>query len=441
MKSRAAFPALAALLAAAACLAWRDLSARGRREGFHAPPGGPLPQAAAALLGNFRGIYVDFLWYKSLTLFTEDRERLHRLPLYLEPMGAMQPYFIEMWGATGWALAFNAAALFRETPEASWPWIRSGILRMKEGLLLNPAHPGRWKLHRELAWTYLRKCTPYLDPAGARIREKVREELKEEPFAESIRHFTLMEETGKEAALPATMVPHVWESWAEAATDPEEEIDRLRSGLRAWDRRGWTVEPGGGTPDHPARMRAHAAAAGHTVLMRRALAEGDEAAAHLAWWRACVAYARAFLDHRQFFLSRGGSYSPPPECVNWPYAARRLAGLGAPAAVWEELAATVEAAYAGLEKESAEEARILRDAGRLSEEARRDRAAAGDPTARFGGWSGPEILARAEAALAARRLPEAAAYLDRVLRHETDSSLQDAARRMAESMPDRLTGE
>ncbi len=394
---------------------------------------GGADATALALLGNARGIYVDYLWYKSLALFAEDREQLYRLPLYLAPMGSLQPHFVEMWSATGWALAFNAAAQFRERPEAAWPWIRAGILRMKEGIGRNTGHPKLWKLHRDLAWTYLRKCTPYQDPAGAVWGDRTRLELGEEPFWEAIVHFERMQELGRGEAPPATMIPHVWEAWARETDAPGEEREKLLAGIEAWDVRlgegSW--DSGEGIPDHRGRLEAHAQAAESVGAMHRALEAGDLDAAHAFWWNACVAYARAFLDYRAFFVSRGGVYSPPPACVNWPYASMRLVRLHPPEVVWETLAETVERAYAGLKEESAEEAKILREAARLSEKHRRAADLERMPFAVFASWTGRDLLSRAEAVLAQKRLPEAAAYLDRILRHEADLELRAAAQALA----------
>lgn len=437
---RLLLPVILLVTAVAVAAARRNLAARGRKTGALPERTGGPAQALVALLGNARGIHVDFLWYKSLSLFTEDRDRLHRLPLYLEPMGALQPHFVEMWSATGWALAFNAAAVFRDSPEASWPWIRAGLERMKEGLRVNPSHPGRWKIHRDLAWTYLRKCTPYQDPAGLMILVKVRSGMHEDPFAESIRHFALMEEIGGKEIPRATMIPHVWESWAESIIDPVEEREKLLAGIAAWERRGWEWDPADGAPNHPARMRAHAGATVSVEAMQAALTAGDEAAAHLSWWRACDAYARAFMEYRQFFRSRGGTFSPPPDCVNWPYAARRLVHLAPPGALWELLARTVEEAYAGLKEESAEEASILRECAGFSEAFRTRLAEKGKMPARFADWTGQELLARAEAAIAEKRLPEAAAFIDRIGRLETDPGIRTEAERLAASLREKGNG-
>lgn len=437
---RLALGTAAALAAGLLLAAWaeRRVAARARAAGLRPPPAWDAPAAADAIavafLGNARGLYVDYLWYKSLALFTQDRSRLYKLPLYYKPMGVLQPHFVEMWSATGWALAFNAAAQFREAPRAAWPWVRAGIERMREGLARNPSHPKRWKLHRDLGWTYLLKCTPYRDPdVGTTLREAARAAWGEDPFAAAIRHFQDMERIGGQDAPAATMVPHVWEAWAEASEDPHRERDRLLAAAAAWDARGWTFDPAADSLDHKGRVLALAEGALWTARAAAAWEAQDPDAAHAAWWTACLAYARALLDHRQFFVARGGTgVTPPPACVNWPYAAKRLARLRAPLPLWEEMARAVETAYAGLAAESAAEAAFIREAGRLTDDFRR---AAPEPfAARLAGLDGRTLMARARAAAARGDLPSALAYADRIVRLETDPESVEPARRLLEAL-------
>ena len=111
-----------------------------------------------AMLGSFRGLFIDVLFTRA--------ERLKNEGKYYEAMQLsewvtkLQPRFPKVWANRAWNLAYNIS-VSAKTPAERWNWINDGLdLLRKEGIPLNPSSV---MLHRELGYIFLHKIGSYSD--------------------------------------------------------------------------------------------------------------------------------------------------------------------------------------------------------------------------------------------------------------------------------------
>ena len=209
------------LLAAAYACGLRMREARGQAGLTQAelPPG---QAAGAALLGGFRGLYVDYLWCRVEGQFMEAKPPLHEIPGTYRLIGQLQPRYPELWIYTSFRLALDAAAVAPDrSQESDWTWTRRGIDHLKEGLLLNPSSA---KLKFSLAELYHRRCAPHWSaPHGDYARQQLLKERGEDAYERAV---TLIHEIrGDPETLPSWLgtAVHVRAAQALEARTPEEE--------------------------------------------------------------------------------------------------------------------------------------------------------------------------------------------------------------------------
>lgn len=130
-----------------------------------APPRAALDPAAMApremapatlFLGGFRAIVADALWVRLIERY--DAGDYEEVPPLAEALVALDPRFEQAWFVASWTLAVDLPALERE--EARWPWVRQGLLLIRDGARRNPAS---WFLRFHegfLAWQHVAR-----DPA------------------------------------------------------------------------------------------------------------------------------------------------------------------------------------------------------------------------------------------------------------------------------------
>src|SRR3989304_9068708 len=91
-------------------------------EGAEAMP--PHMAVATAALGPFRGLLVDFLWYRANRLQTEgnyyEADTLGRW------ITTLQPRFPAVWVFQAWNMAYNISVA-THTKEERWDWVNKGI--------------------------------------------------------------------------------------------------------------------------------------------------------------------------------------------------------------------------------------------------------------------------------------------------------------------------
>ncbi len=104
-----------------------------------------------ALLGGFRGIYVNALWTNA-----EELKKEHDwdgLKSTVDMITKLQPHFLSIWTFQSWNLAYNVSVEW-DAPEDKYDWIKKGIQFVKEGVSKNKRSPDlRW----DTAWTYYHK--------------------------------------------------------------------------------------------------------------------------------------------------------------------------------------------------------------------------------------------------------------------------------------------
>lgn len=87
-------------------------------------------------LGAFRGLVVDYLWIRTISL--REQGRTYEARVLAEQIGRLQPRLPAVWDYLGSHLAYDLAAT-ATTAENRWAWIQNGLdLVREEGLGKNP---------------------------------------------------------------------------------------------------------------------------------------------------------------------------------------------------------------------------------------------------------------------------------------------------------------
>jgi len=121
-----------------------------RVEAYEALP--PELAITTAMLGGFRGILIDVLWLRAITM-KQQGQYFEMVQLY-DWIGKLEPRFDSVWSFGGWDMAYNVSV---ELPpgEERWRWVQHGISFLRDqGLKYNPRSEN---LCKELAWIYLHK--------------------------------------------------------------------------------------------------------------------------------------------------------------------------------------------------------------------------------------------------------------------------------------------
>ena len=121
----------------------------------------PLIAFTTVVLGGFRGLLADYLWFRA--------NRLQEQGNYFEmvQLGSwivkLQPRFTGATAFLAWNMAYNISVTFNSFADR-WRWVQRGIeLIRDEALEYNPGDPD---LLRELAWIYFHKLGQDMDDAN-----------------------------------------------------------------------------------------------------------------------------------------------------------------------------------------------------------------------------------------------------------------------------------
>jgi hypothetical protein len=140
-----------------------------------APVAPPSAQAnlVVALLGGFRGIVAEVIWFRADRLQVTGRyAELAQLATWLT---FLEPRTPEVWSYAAWNLAYNISVMMPRAADR-WRWVKAGLRLLRDdGLRLNPADP---VLHREIAWLFLAKIGGALDDASPYYRQAWKEEVE-----------------------------------------------------------------------------------------------------------------------------------------------------------------------------------------------------------------------------------------------------------------------
>ncbi|MBI4229652.1 MAG: hypothetical protein HY608_02330 [Planctomycetes bacterium] len=201
----------------------------------------PGEVAGGLLLGGFRGLFADLVWFRAQVALSGDRDDLYNLPALYEKLALLQPQYPEMWASTGDDLVFNAAAKF-DTPAGQWTWIRLGVDWLRRGTDRigsdrRVSHPRGHMVWESLGWAYLYKCTPTNEIDNGTVWWPLaRSQWRADPFELSAEAFGTASRFPRYLAGRVMMDAHVLKHWALHTVDPVEEMDLLRRSMEVLHR-------------------------------------------------------------------------------------------------------------------------------------------------------------------------------------------------------------
>ncbi|MEM6757607.1 MAG: hypothetical protein AAF586_10605 [Planctomycetota bacterium] len=123
--------------------------------GDNVPPDVAL---TAAALGSFKGMAVNYMWYRIEMLKREGK--FFEANSLANWITTLQPRFPQVWSFHAWNMAYNIS-VETHTPEERYAWVMKGVdLLRQKGIPLNP---NAVRLYRELGWIYFHKLGQYAD--------------------------------------------------------------------------------------------------------------------------------------------------------------------------------------------------------------------------------------------------------------------------------------
>ncbi len=150
-------------------LATPDISARDRL----------IELGATVMLGSFRTIVVDWLWYRAAIL--KEQRQWVELDGVIRLIAKFQPTDIAAYNFQVWNMAYNIQYDAPTAAEA-WKWVSKAIELGERGAERNRNHPNIWRLYCQIARVYWHRCA-FLKDARARYFEKrVKEKLGKNPY-------------------------------------------------------------------------------------------------------------------------------------------------------------------------------------------------------------------------------------------------------------------
>ena len=158
--SRSRIIQLLSILAAAVCLVAAVLLAgpiRQQRQElqltYSRDPAIPADIALTqAALGSFRGLAVDFMWYRATKL--KDAGQYREANQLSRWICMLQPHFEKVWVFHAWNMAYNISVA-THTPEERWDWVSKGIRLLRDKAVV--ANPDSVVIKKELGWIFFHK--------------------------------------------------------------------------------------------------------------------------------------------------------------------------------------------------------------------------------------------------------------------------------------------
>jgi hypothetical protein len=112
----------------------------------------------AAAMGSFKGMAVNYMWYRIEMLKREGK--FFEANSLANWITTLQPRFPQVWSFHAWNMAYNIS-VETHTPEERYDWVMKGVnLLRQKGL---PMNPNAIRLYRELGWIYFHKLGQYAD--------------------------------------------------------------------------------------------------------------------------------------------------------------------------------------------------------------------------------------------------------------------------------------
>ena len=132
----------------------------------------PLVVLTTVALGGFRGLLVDVLWLRLISLQKEGK--VFEIVQLADWITKLEPQLTTVWAFHAWNMAYNISILY-PNPEHRWLWIKNGINLLRDNALkYNPHDP---VLYRELGWIYQHKIGQDWDEMHAYYKFKLALEM------------------------------------------------------------------------------------------------------------------------------------------------------------------------------------------------------------------------------------------------------------------------
>jgi len=107
---------------------------------------------AVTALGSFRGLAVDFLWYRANEL--KEEGEFYEANQLSQWITTLQPRFPQVWAFHAWNMAYNISVA-THTPPERWDWVNKGVHLLRDRGI--PYNPRAVRLYRELGWIFFHK--------------------------------------------------------------------------------------------------------------------------------------------------------------------------------------------------------------------------------------------------------------------------------------------
>ena len=126
--------------------------------------------AIVSMLGGFRGIVAEALWFRAERL--QDDGRYTELAQLFRFLVRLDPHTPEVWAYAAWNLAYNISVMMGDDA-GRWRWVEAGLRLLRDdGVALNPGNPA---IHREIAWLFSMKIGGDTDAASPYYRRRWKE--------------------------------------------------------------------------------------------------------------------------------------------------------------------------------------------------------------------------------------------------------------------------
>jgi len=130
------------------------------------PPPSPQADLMVALLGGFRSIVAEVVWFRADRL--QDSGRYAELAQLAAWLTFLEPHTPEVWSYAAWNLAYNISVMMTSAADR-WRWVEAGLKLLRDdGLRLNPRSA---TIRREISWFFLAKIGGNLDDASPYYRK------------------------------------------------------------------------------------------------------------------------------------------------------------------------------------------------------------------------------------------------------------------------------
>ncbi len=132
----------------------------------------PMIAFTTVVLGAFRGILADVLWYRSTEMY--DEGRYFEMVQLASWITKLQPRFSGGAVFLAWNMSYNITASM-STDKDRWRWVQKGIELLRDEAI--PYNPTDQELYRQLAWIYMHKVGDMLDESHLYYKYQIAKEF------------------------------------------------------------------------------------------------------------------------------------------------------------------------------------------------------------------------------------------------------------------------